>query len=178
MRTLVVRRHTMRRKPGQHLSQPGIELARLVGDRSGPYQWVAASPLPRAVETAVAMGFEVNQTVEDLARMPSGALDGWPLPFAAVSKLVSAGGAAAEFADRTLAVWREIVEKIPESGKALIVTHGGIVELGAVAAVPGGPHRAWGGPIGYLEGVRLTFAGDTCRCRVLRLPEDQRQISN
>lgn len=178
MRTLVVRRHTMRRQPGQHLSQPGIELARLVGDRSGPFEWVATSPLPRAVETAVAMGFEVNETVQDLARMPSGALDGWPLPFAAVSELVSAGGEAAKFADQTLGVWREIIAKIPESGKALIVTHGGIVELGAVAAVPGGPHQAWGGPIGYLEGVRLTFEGGLCRCRVLRLPEDQRQIRN
>lgn len=153
-------------------------MARLVGDRSGPYQWVAASPLPRAVETAVAMGFEVNQTVEDLARMPPGALDGWPLPFAAVSELVSAGGAAAEFAAQTLGVWREIVARIPDSGKALIVTHGGIVELGAVAADPDGPHQAWGGPTGYLEGVRLTFEGDLCRCRVLRLPEGQRRIRN
>ncbi|MDE2863202.1 MAG: phosphoglycerate mutase family protein [Chloroflexota bacterium] len=178
MRTLDVRRHAMRRKPGQHLSQSGIELARLVGDRSGPYEWVTTSPLPRAVETAVAMGFEVNETVEDLARMPPRTLDGWPLPFAAVYELVGAGGQAAEFAARTLGVWREIVGKIPESGKALIVTHGGIVELGAVAAVPGGPQMAWGGPIGYLEGVRLTFEGDMCQCRVLRLPEDQRQIKN
>tara|TARA_B100000315_G_C14265232_1_gene446099 strand:+ start:124 stop:297 length:174 start_codon:yes stop_codon:yes gene_type:complete len=37
MRTLEVRRHTMRRKPGQHLSQDGIELARVVGDQSDSF---------------------------------------------------------------------------------------------------------------------------------------------
>ena len=40
MRMLEVRRHTMRRKPGQHLSQEGIDLARLVGAESdAPTAW-------------------------------------------------------------------------------------------------------------------------------------------
>ena len=37
MRVLEVRRHSMRRKPGEHLSQDGIELARLVGEASEPF---------------------------------------------------------------------------------------------------------------------------------------------
>ena len=44
MRILEVRRHTMRRKPGQHLSQDGIELARMVGDQSGPFDLVVTIP--------------------------------------------------------------------------------------------------------------------------------------
>jgi broad specificity phosphatase PhoE len=46
----------MRRKPGAHLSQDGIELARLVGETSGPFSLVVTSPIPRAIETAIAMG--------------------------------------------------------------------------------------------------------------------------
>ena len=72
MRTLYVRRHTMRRKPGQHVSQDGIDLARLVGAESGPFNLVVTSPVPRAVETAIAMGFEVDETDESLGRIPSG----------------------------------------------------------------------------------------------------------
>ena len=178
IRTLDVRRHTIRLKPGQKLSPGGIELARLVGAESGPYSRVVSSPLARAADTAVEMGFEVDETLAELARMPSGALDDWPLPFASASKLVGAGGAAAELANQTAGVWRGVIEAAPDGGRALIVTHGGIIELGAVAAVPAGEHRSWGGPIGYCEGVRLTFDGDFLACQVLRVPERYRLIAN
>ena len=124
------------------------------------------------------MGFAVDETLEDLARMPSGALDGWPLPFAHVAKLVGAGGAAGDFATRMVDIWRGVVESVPDSGRALIVTHGGIIELGAVAAIPAGAHRSWGGPIGYCEGVRLTFDGRFRDCQVLRVPVKYRLIRN
>ena len=83
MRTLEVRRHTMRRKPGQHLSQDGIELARLVGKTSGPFSLVVTSHIPRAIETAIAMGFEVDETNEFLAHIPLDVLTSaqWPSPF-------------------------------------------------------------------------------------------------
>ena len=173
-----MRRHTLRHKPGQQLSRAGIELAQLIGARSGPYDLVVSSPLARAVETAVAMGLAVNEKREGLARMPSGVFDDWPLPFASVAKLVGAGGAAAEFAERTARIWRDVIEKVPDSGRALIVSHGGIIELGAVAAFPDGPHEDWGGPIGYCEGLRLTFEGRFRDCQVLRVPDRYRLINN
>lgn len=181
MRTLEVRRHTMRRKPGQHLSQDGIDLARLVGETSGPYSLVVTSPIPRAIETAIAMGFEVDETVESLAHIPKGvqrSIDGWPSPFAVVSQAVGTGGPAAKYGAELAGVWRSIVERIPESTQALIVTHGGLVELGAVAALPDYPHEDWGGPIGYCEGVRLTFDGGFTDCDVLRVPDEYRLIEN
>ena len=110
MRTLYVRRHTMRRKPGQHLSQDGIALARLVGAESGPFSLVVTSPVPRAVETAIAMGFEVDETDESLGRIPSGTASGWPCPFSRISEVVRAGGRAAKFATEIADLWRSIVE--------------------------------------------------------------------
>ena len=178
MRTLEVRRHTMRRKPGQHLSQDGIDLARLVGAGSGPYSLVVTSPIPRAVETAIAMGFEVDEMDDALGRIPSGTGSRWPLPFADISAAVREGGDAARFAVQVADIWRNIVGRIPESTRALVVTHGGIVELGAVAAVPDGPHHAWGDPLGYCEGVRLVFDRDFTGCEVLRVPDEYRQIEN
>lgn len=173
-----MRRHTLRLKPGQQLSRAGIELAQLVGARSGPYDLVVSSPLARALKTAAAMGFVVDETRADLARMPSGLFDEWPLPFADVAKLVGAGGTAAEFASRQAEIWRGVIESVPDPGRALIVTHGGIIELGAVAAVAAGPRKSWGGPIGYCEGVRLTFEGRFLNCRVLRVPDQYRLIQN
>ena len=178
MRTLFVFRHTMRRKPGQHLSQEGIELARLVGSGSGPYDRVVTSPVARAVETAIAMGFEVHETMDALARMPSSIGRNWPLPFAEIAAAVRSGGMAAEFAGAAAGAWRTVIEQIPDSGQALIVTHGGIVELGAIACLPEHPHAEWGEAIGYCEGVRLTFDGEFADCRVLRVPEKFRLIRN
>ncbi len=171
----------MRRKPGQHLSQDGIHLARLVGETSGPYSLVVTSPVPRAIETAIAMGFEVDGTVESLANIPRGvqrSIDAWPCPFSAVSGAVGSVGPAAEFGAELARVWRGIVERIPESTRALIVTHGGLVEVGAVAALPDHPHEDWGGPIGYCEGVRLTFDGGFTGCEILRVPDEYRLIEN
>ena len=56
MRTLEVRRHTHRNAPQPHLSQLGVDLARQVGDEMGKFDRVVTSTVPRAFETALAMG--------------------------------------------------------------------------------------------------------------------------
>ena len=178
MRTLQVRRHAMRHKPGQHLTPAGIDLARRVGAALGPFELVVTSPLPRAIETALAMGFAVDETAADLARMPAAIGRDWPLDFAAVTAAVGAGGAAAVYAAKVAALWQGIIERVPEGGQALVVTHGGIVELGAVAAVPHCRHASWGEAIGYCEGAQLTYAGRFIDGDVLRVPEEHRQVRN
>ena len=73
-RWLEVRRRSLTKKDsargrGSHLSAEGVVLARQVGESLGPFASVVASASPRAVETAVAMGFAVDDTVE----LPDGA---------------------------------------------------------------------------------------------------------
>lgn len=46
----------------------GVALARLVGESLGTFASVVTSASPRAIETAVAMGFAVH----DVAELPSG----------------------------------------------------------------------------------------------------------
>ena len=70
MRTLEVRRHTMRRKPGEHLSQDGINLARLVGDQSEPPSLVVTSDSPRALETAIAMASRCTRRSRRFEKFP------------------------------------------------------------------------------------------------------------
>jgi broad specificity phosphatase PhoE len=69
MRYVELRRHTMRTRPGQHLSQAGVSLARRVGEGVGPFDRVVTSTLPRAFETAIAMGFAVDEQIALLAGM-------------------------------------------------------------------------------------------------------------
>ncbi|MGB3337097.1 MAG: phosphoglycerate mutase family protein, partial [Devosia sp.] len=134
MRILDIRRHTMRRKPGAHLSREGIKLARLVAEGIQPYDLVVTSTIPRAVETAIAMGLEVDRCVEGLGQLPEMVHDevGWPSSFARVAQAVAAAGPAARFAEEQARLWRDIAEQVPEGGRVLIVSHGLFVELGAV----------------------------------------------
>ncbi len=60
MKFIEDRRHTMRTKPGQDLSQAGVALARRTGEKLGPFEHVATSTVPRAFQTAIAMGFAVD----------------------------------------------------------------------------------------------------------------------
>ncbi|MBZ0278386.1 MAG: hypothetical protein K8I60_19725, partial [Anaerolineae bacterium] len=69
MRYLEMRRHTIRIKPGQHLSQAGVTLARRVGETIGPFDRVITSTIPRAYETAIAMGFAVDEQLDELGTM-------------------------------------------------------------------------------------------------------------
>ena len=64
MKTIEIRRHSIRTIPGDHLNQQGVTLARLVGQNLGPFDRVVTSTLPRAFETAIAMGFAVDEQNE------------------------------------------------------------------------------------------------------------------
>ncbi len=163
MRYLEVRRHTMRVKPGQHLSQEGVDLARRIGSEIGPFEFVITSTLHRAYETAIAMGFAVNDQLEELSMMGRGVtldVGDWNAGFSVYGQAYSRSGATTVFARQQADLWRSIVEGVTEGGAALVITHGGIVEAGAVGCLPDADHATWGPGIDYCEGVRLSFDGD------------------
>ncbi len=161
MRYLDVRRHTLRAIPGVHISPAGIERAQRVAQTAGPFARVVTSPVTRAYETAVAMGLAVDEQDERLGMMGND-VDRevpWPFSFADAAAAVGRGGAAARFAAEQAELWRSVVAAVTDRGSALIITHGGIVELGAVGCMPRADHAAWGTHCDCLEGVRLSFDG-------------------
>lgn len=161
MRFLEVRRHTMRVRPGQHLSQEGVDLARRIGSSIGPFEFVITSSLHRAYETAIAMGFAVNDQLEELSQLGHGveAEVAWNAGFAAFAQAYRLGSTTCDYADGLVALWQMIAESITDGGAALLITHGGIVEAGAVACLPNADHAGWGSAVDYCEGVRLHFDG-------------------
>jgi broad specificity phosphatase PhoE len=161
IRVLELRRHTMRHKPGVHLNQAGVDLARRVGETMGKFDRVLASPLERAYETAIAMGYGVDG-IDDRLLMDDlypKALEhlNWEIGFAGWGQKVLGNKVVARFAHAQAAFWREIAQNLPDGGVALLITHGGIIEGGAVASFPDADHAAWGEMIDYCEGARLTY---------------------
>src|SRR5574341_2150246 len=134
MKTIEIRRHSIRSKPGEHLNQPGVTLARLVGENLGPFDRVVTSTLPRAYETAIAMGFAVGEQNElmsnygrDVEREAP-----WPLSLAGYAEVVQNGRAAARYAHQLAAFYNKLADCLANGRAALVINHGGVLELGVV----------------------------------------------
>jgi len=162
MKTIEIRRHSIRQKPGDHLSQQGVTLARLIGQNLGPFDRVVTSTLPRAFETAIAMGFAVDEQSE-LMNTYRNAVEReapWPLSLAGYAEVVKAGGAAAKYANQLAAIYAKLANFLADGRAALVINHGGVLELGAVACLPDADYIAWGSHFEYCEGVRLFWKDD------------------
>jgi broad specificity phosphatase PhoE len=164
MRELELRRHTMRVQPGQHLSQAGVDLARRVGETMGRFNRVVTSTVPRAFETAIAMGFAVDEQVEAFGSMGAGVdreVD-WQGGCVGFQRAARLGGATAKYVREQADLLRQIVAALPEGGRALVVSHGGIVEAQAVGCLPDFDWSAWTEASSYCEGIRLRFEDGRC----------------
>ncbi len=144
MRWLEVRRHSLTKKGaargrGSHLSAQGVALARAIGAELGSVAYVVTSASPRAVETAIAMGLAVDDTVDP----PSGYAPGevefheqwtWAQPYVRYAELIARGGGLGGVARAHRAVWVGAVEQADEGEVALFVGHGGGIEPALVAS--------------------------------------------
>lgn len=174
MKILEIRRHSIRSKPSGHLSQQGLNLARSVGQGLGPFDYVATSTLTRALETAIAMGFAVNEQTELMSTY--GALveaeAPWPLPYFHYSEIIKRDGHAAKYAYQLFDYYNSIMNNIADGGSALMVNHGGVVELGVVACLPNEDYSTWGDEASYCEGARLYWENNKfVKGTVLRVPK-------
>jgi broad specificity phosphatase PhoE len=144
------------------VSQEGVDLARLVGRSLGSFAFVVTSASPRAIETALAMGYAVDDTVD----LPSGYLPGeiahhdqwhWPQPYRRYAKLLAQLPWFTAVADAHRGLWTGLVAAVPDGAAVLVVCHGGGIEPGLVTCLPHADHGTWGPPLAHCEGARLCF---------------------
>jgi broad specificity phosphatase PhoE len=182
MKTLEIRRHSLRKDGGgSQLSQKGVDEARALGTTLGPFARVVTSVIPRARETAIAMGFAVDYEIvtlpidEDLFA-EIGQANWWneAHPFSVMAQTVAAKGATYRYAHTLLAVWRDMLTALPDESAALFIGHSGELELALVACFPHADHTGWGGTFSPLEGARLKFGGEPERFLNLELLRNKR----
>ncbi|RIK40903.1 MAG: hypothetical protein DCC55_13565 [Chloroflexi bacterium] len=165
MKILELRRHSLRKQgAGSQLSQQGVDFARRLGASMGPFAYVATSVVPRARETAIAMGFAVDQELVTLASDEEmytelEANRWWEAgqPFVALAKVIAVKGPTWCYAHALIALWRDLLTPLPDGAAALVIAHSGEIEIPLVACFPDADHSAWGAPFGHCEGARLVF---------------------
>lgn len=171
MKILEHRRHSRRDPGGSHLNREGIALAQRVGRDFAPFDRVVTSPKPRAIETAVAFGCAVDAVEEELGSLPD-EIDRWLDGAGSFAEYAVAGRRHPEvrrFMERQAELWATELERVPERGRLLLVSHGGLIELGTLGALPL-PAAGFGPALGLVEGVRLYWDGRFVGGEVLRVP--------
>jgi broad specificity phosphatase PhoE len=153
MRFVEVYRHS-KRGEGKGLSEQGRELAlRARTSLAGRYDLCVCSPKERARETLECFGFdryEVAKLTEELGVIPLAAC--WEIP-EALNYLKMQG-------ETFLGAIKRIARKLPEGGRALVVSHGGILEAAALYGCARYELSELGGEIGFCEGVVFKIDGE------------------
>jgi len=157
MKIIEHRRHSIRVKPSKHISQEGVNLARKVGEELGDFDRVFSSTAPRAIETAVAMGYAVDDTFEMISQTPEklGQEIEWGIDFQGYLEAYQKGGVVAEYAGELADFLKSLVEELPEDAKILVISHGGLLELSVIGCFPEEDYVSWGKPLDCCEGVRM-----------------------
>lgn len=178
-----MRRHAFTKKgtargSGSTLSAEGVRQARQVGSETGPFAYVVASLVPRTLETALAMGFAVDELVEmgggrweeATAEIAHRSLRSDADLYLRYVDRFAAGGAVAELGRQQAAIWEHAVSRLGDGEAALVVSHGGLIEPALIAALPRDwDHSRWGRGFEQCEGVRLTWDGRFTDALPLRL---------
>ena len=181
MKYVEVIRHS-KRGAAKSLSAEGRELARRARALlASHYDLCISSPKDRARETMEALGYEryevdeaftaanpwepfdaeVTKLAKERAITPLAAC--WEIP-EAVSYLRLQG-------QTFLAAVKRVARKLPEGGRALVVSHGGILEAAALHGCARYALVELGGEIGFCEGVMFKLDGEKLAgLEVKRLP--------
>ncbi len=157
MKILEFRRHSTRVKSSPHLIQEGVEKARKIGSTLGSYNLVISSNAPRAIETAVAMGYAVDQIREEISATPE-KIEGevtWGMNFDQYNEVVKQGGKTADYVDKMATFVMDIAKLLDENESALVISHGGLIELLTIGCFPLEDYKQWGEPLDTCEGVRI-----------------------
>lgn len=171
-----IRRHSVRDLRDEHLSVGGRQLAADVGRARGPFRLVVSSPVPRARETAIAMGFPPDEEDSVWYDLGDGRVP-WPVSFSEMLEQLAINPRAAEVAGRFRTSILRLLGRIREGEALLVVAHGGVPELVAASCCEPDVLSRLGPPVRCMEEVRLDFEGGVCvGATALRVPSDRTRM--
>lgn len=172
MRSIEIRRHCLTKKGaarghGSHLSREGVLHARRLGTDMGWFDLVLTSHIPRTLETALAMGFAVDEQLEVLGEISAEGWAeighherwSWEHPFATFAQIIASDGPTAQPGRLQREAWMRALESVSEGGNVLVISHGRVMESGLVTCVSG-DFASWGAPFQHGEGVRMQYEGE------------------
>jgi len=162
MKWVELRRHAERAKPSERLTPAGKAAAAALGRSADLFDVVVSSSRRWATETAAAMGFPIAGTDPVWASLWEGFDDRDPplRSFGDFQAAFKSETNAKTFGTRLVDAVRRLADALPDGGRALVITHGGLPELAAAAARPDDTALSSEAMLERLEGVAFEFEAD------------------
>jgi broad specificity phosphatase PhoE len=126
-----------------------------MGERFTQFDMVVTSPLPRAFETPIAMGFAVDMTNPGIQEHSEEIMRDvqWDAGYAAWATAYRTRASVIAYVDHVTSLLKIWLSKVPDDdGALLVVAHGGIVEAMATGLSPDDDLARLGEMAGYAEG--------------------------
>ncbi len=170
MKYVEVFRHS-KRGEGKGLSAEGRQMALRARALLAPhYDSIVSSPKERARETCEALGFDRYEVDEAFtavnpwepfdAQVSRLAKERGIIPLAACWEIPEALSSLRAQGATFLAAIKRVARKLPEDGRALVVSHGGILEAAALFGYSRYDLAELGGEICFCEAVVFKFEGE------------------
>src|SRR5713101_6246320 len=149
-------------------------MAQSLAKRAPRFALVFSSPLPRAKESAQLIAGRLDAIEPGLLPEMGGVIGdrifGEMRALADWAEVLREREDARRFAAEQLATWARLASRVGENERALVVSHGGIIELPAITLAERLRARLEGASFGYGEGVLVTYAkGAPTKIEALRL---------
>src|SRR2546421_10729210 len=164
MANLEIRRHAERTDRGNEqsaLSRAGLEMAKVLSKKVGPFALVLSSPMPRAKETAQLIAGRLDAVepgfLPEMGGVIGDRIFGEMRTLADWAEVLREREDARKFASDQLATWARIALRVGEKDRVLAISHGGIIELPAITLGLRLRTPLDGPSFGYCEGVAITY---------------------
>jgi broad specificity phosphatase PhoE len=183
MKYVEVFRHS-KRGDGKGLSEEGRAMARRARELLAPhYDLAVSSPKERARETLEEFGYESYEMDEAFTavnpwepfdpQVSALAKQRGKSPLAACWEIPEALNFLRLQGETFLSAVKRLARRLPEGGRALVVSHGGILEAAALHGSARYRLDELGGEIGFCEGVTFAFEDERLtQVEVKRLPRN------
>jgi len=113
------------------------------------------------------MGFTVDEEVPELLPDLAGLMSGDEVArlqtFADYAHAMRERPPLKALAREQAHAWLRLVSGISDGAAILAISHGAVIELGALAVLPGGAQASWGRVLALCEGISLQVEGATPR---------------
>jgi len=135
----------------------------------GTFAKVFCSDVPRTLETAIAMGYAVDDALVVPPGLMEAAMDvvghherwSWEYPWQTFATYLRSPGPVENLGTWLRQSWIHVLLSVEDGERVLVISHGRVIEIGVIACLPDIPTDEfvnWGDALRHGEGVRLSFA--------------------
>ena len=159
-------RHAHRNGKNKHISQEGLKKANQVGSSLPSFNVVLSSISIRAVETTIAMGFAINDTINfenaELKDSPPSDSQQHFDKFEEFNQNIQEFPYYKQYSNNLVQLLTNALEKYQHSEKILIISNGGVIEYRTIGYLPNLDYTEWGSCVENCQGVKLEFENLGC----------------